>query len=283
MSAKLLDGVACAEKVKNEVREGVSELVSRFGEAARPRLVLVLCGSDPISRWLVEIKKRDCETVGITADIVSVSGELTCAELCEFVRGLVRDESISGILVQLPLPRHIDDEIVLRQIPPEKDADAFSARIGMRRRDIAPCTPSGILRLLDENGVELAGKNAVVIGRSRIVGKPMSICLLLRDATVTVCHTKTKGLAEHTRNADVLIVAAGCPGLVTADMVKPGAAVVDVGMNVTDGGIIGDVDHEGVGEVASFITPVPGGVGPMTRAMLLNNTLRLAQRQWGAE
>lgn len=277
--AKPLDGNASAERVKQEVAEGVRALVSLFGEAARPRLALVLCGDDPVSARLVGMKKRDCESVGVAAEVFRLPEETASAELVSFVRSLAEDPAVTGILVQLPLPAHISTERVLAAIPQEKDADGFAAKISMRPGDIAPCTPAGILRLLDDNGVDPAGKNAVIIGRSNIVGKPMAICLLLRDATVTVCHTKTKNLREHLKNADIVIAAAGCPGLVTGDMLKPGAVVVDVGMTYTKDGIRGDADHDSVAETASFLTPVPGGVGPMTRAMLLHNTLRLAQMQ----
>lgn len=278
MTAKLIDGNIIAAQVKDEVRQGVSALVDNFGECARPCLALIVFESDAVSMRLVSMKKRDCESVGISARVFRMPDGTDEAELLRLIFELNRDEGVTGILCQLPLPAHIDTKKVLAAIDKSKDADGFSAEIGCDRSDVAACTPAGVIRLIESTGEEIAGRHAVIVGRSNIVGKPMAIQLLLRDATVTVCHRKTKNLAELTRLADILVVAAGCPKLVTADMVKPGAVVIDVGMNYTEDGLVGDVDHEAVGDIASFITPVPGGVGPMTRAMLLSNTLLLAQK-----
>ena len=278
MSAGIINGNTVAQKVRDEVAAGVDALIEARGEAARPCLALIVFENDPVSLRLVGMKKRDCESVGISARVFRLPEETGERELIELIARLNGDPGVTGILCQLPLPAHINTKKVLAAVDKAKDADGFSAEIGCDRSDIAACTPAGIIRLIEETGVEICGKHAVIVGRSNIVGKPMAIQLLLRDATVTVCHTKTKNLAELTRLADILVVAAGCPGLVTADMVKPGAIVIDVGMNYTENGLVGDVDHEAAAEVASFITPVPGGVGPMTRAMLLYNTFLLAQK-----
>lgn len=278
MSAVIINGNTVAQKVRDEVAAGVAALIEARGEAARPCLALIVFENDPVSLRLVGMKKRDCESAGISARVFRLPEEASEEELLELIARLNGDESVSGILCQLPLPAHISAKKALEAIDKNKDADGFSARIGCGAEDIAACTPAGIIRLIDETGEPIAGKHAVIVGRSNIVGKPMAIRLLLRDATVTVCHTKTKNLAELTRLADILVVAAGCPGLITADMVKPGAIVIDVGMNYTEEGLCGDVDHDSVAKVASFITPVPGGVGPMTRAMLLYNTLELARK-----
>lgn len=280
MSAKLIDGSAVAQKVKTEVARGVSALVEKHGSAARPCLALVLAGDDPVSFRLVNMKKRDCESVGINARMIRVGAEEGEEALLGLIRALNEDESVTGILVQLPLPEGFNTKKILAAIDKSKDADGFSAEIGCDITDVAACTPAGIIRLIEETGEEIAGKHAVIVGRSNIVGKPMAIQLLLRDATVTICHTKTRSLGDITRLADILIVAAGCPGLITGDMVKPGATVVDVGMNYTENGLVGDANHEAVGKAAAWITPVPGGVGPMTRAMLLSNTLMLAEARF---
>jgi len=279
MSAKVIDGKAVAQRVKDEVAKGVIELVEKYGEPACPYLALVLCGSDPVSARLVEMKKRDCESVGIAAAIFRVPESAGQSALLELIAKLDGDENVTGILCQLPLPEGFDTRAVIHAISPAKDADGFSARLDSTKDDICACTPAGVIRLLEEYGVEIAGAEAVVIGRSNIVGKPMALQLMLRGATVTVCHTLTGDLAAHTRSADIIICAAGSPHLITADMVKPGAVVIDVGVTYGDSGIVGDVDFEEVSAVASAITPCVGGVGPMTRAMLLHNTLRLAQMQ----
>ena len=279
MSAIIIDGNGIAEQVRAEVLEGVNALVAERGASARPRLALIVFENDPVSKRLVGMKARDCESVGITPRVFPLPDETTEAELIALINTLNADDTVTGILCQLPLPSHINTKKVLAAIDKTKDADGFSAEIGCDKTDIAACTPAGVIRLIESCGVDIAWKNAVVVGRSNIVGKPMAIQLLLRGATVTVCHRQTYDLAEHTRTADILVVAAGCPKLITRDMVKPGAVVVDVGMNYTEDGLVGDVDFEAVSEVASFITPVPGGVGPMTRAMLLSNTLLLAQNK----
>ena len=242
-------------------------------------MTLVLVGSDPVSKKLVDLKAKDCEKTGITPTVIALSETTSEEKLLRLVDRLNSDEDVKAILCQLPVPEHISTKKLLAAIAPEKDVDGFSARIDSDDYDIAACTPAAVMRMLKESGVEVAGKHCVVVGRDNMVGKPMAIQLLLNDATVTVCHSKTAELAEHTRRADVLIVAVQKPRFVTGDMVKEGAVVIDVGMNYIDGHPVGDVDFDSVEPKASMITPVPGGVGPMTRAGLLVNALKLAERK----
>lgn len=279
--AKLIDGKMIAGKVMEEVAEGSSRLVAQYGEEARPNMTLVLVGSDPVSKKLVDLKAKDCEKTGITPTVIALSETTSEEKLLRLVDRLNSDEDVKAILCQLPVPEHISTKKLLAAIAPEKDVDGFSARIDSDDYDIAACTPAAVMRMLKESGVEVAGKHCVVVGRDNMVGKPMAIQLLLNDATVTVCHSKTAELAEHTRRADVLIVAVQKPRFVTGDMVKEGAVVIDVGMNYIDGHPVGDVDFDSVEPKASMITPVPGGVGPMTRAGLLVNALKLAERKIG--
>ncbi len=279
--AKLIDGKMIAGKVMEEVAEGSRRLVSQYGEEARPNMTLVLVGSDPVSKKLVDLKAKDCEKTGITPTVIALSETTSEEKLLRLIDRLNSDEDVKAILCQLPVPEHISTKKLLAAIAPEKDVDGFSARIDSDDYDIAACTPAAVMRMLKESGVEVAGKHCVVVGRDNMVGKPMAIQLLLNDATVTVCHSKTAELAEHTRRADVLIVAVQKPRFVTGDMVKEGAVVIDVGMNYIDGHPVGDVDFDSVEPKASMITPVPGGVGPMTRAGLLVNALKLAERKIG--
>ena len=275
--AELIDGKAIAQKVKEEVAAGSEALVRDFGEEARPNMTLVLVGSDPVSKRLVDLKAKDCEAAGITPTVIALSESTSEEKLLRMIDRLNSDDDVKAILCQLPVPEHISTKRLLAAIAPEKDVDGFSARIDCDDYDVAACTPAAVMRMLRESGVEVAGKHCVVVGRSNIVGKPMAIQLLLNDATVTVCHSKTVDIASHTRRADVLIVEVGRPGFITADMVKEGAVVIDVGMNYIEGRPTGDVDFDGVKDKSSLITPVPGGVGPMTRAYLLVNALRLAE------
>ncbi|MBQ1893595.1 MAG: bifunctional 5,10-methylenetetrahydrofolate dehydrogenase/5,10-methenyltetrahydrofolate cyclohydrolase [Clostridia bacterium] len=277
--AKLIDGKMIAGKVMEEVAEGSRRLVAQYGEEARPNMTLVLVGSDPVSKKLVDLKAKDCEKTGITPTVIALSETTSEEKLLRLIDRLNSDEDVKAILCQLPVPEHISTKKLLAAIAPEKDVDGFSARIDSDDYDIAACTPAAVMRMLKESGVEVAGKHCVVVGRDNMVGKPMAIQLLLNDATVTVCHSKTAELAEHTRRADVLIVAVQKPRFVTGDMVKEGAVVIDVGMNYIDGHPVGDVDFDSVEPKASMITPVPGGVGPMTRAGLLVNALKLAERK----
>ena len=279
----IIDGKAIAQRVKDEVSEGSRALVQEFGESARPNMTLILVGNDPISKKLVSMKANDCETAGITPTVISLSGTTSEDKLLRLIDRLNNDEDVGAILCQLPLPEHISTKHVLAAIAPEKDVDGFSARIDCDDYDVAACTPAAVMRMLRDSGIDVSGKHCVVVGRSNIVGKPMAIQLLLNDATVTVCHSKTDDLGFYTRHADVLIVAVGRPHLITADMVKEGAVVIDVGMNYVDGRPTGDVDYEEVSKKTSFISPVPGGVGPMTRAYLLKNCLSLAEKRVNAE
>ena len=274
----LLDGkkvaAAMREKLKNKVGQAKEE-----GKTVR--LSVVIVGKDPASEIYVRNKAKACEEAGIESDTVRLDETCTQEELETVVSRLAKDQTVNGILLQLPLPAGLDEKKVLALIPPEKDVDGFSAenigRLFLFRRDgNEACTPSGILALLDYYGIPIAGKHAVVVGRSNIVGKPMAMLLLSRDATVTVCHSKTENLAKYTKDADILIVAVGKAGLIREDMVKEGVVVVDAGMNRENGKLCGDVDYEGVSRKASYITPVPGGVGPMTITMLLYNTVKAA-------
>lgn len=288
MSAQLIDGKVIAAKVQEEVRLGVAAMLAEYGVV--PGLATVLVGEDPASATYVRSKQRMCEELGIR----SIGHHLPANSTQEEVEGLVRqlnaDPTVNGILVQLPLPKHLNEEAVLNSIDLEKDVDGFHpvniGRLAMKGRDplFVPCTPAGCMRLLHETGVILKGANAVVLGRSNIVGLPMAMLLQKADATVTICHSRTKDLTGFLRQADVVIAAVGRTEMVTGDMLKPGAVVIDVGINQKEDPtkkrgfrLVGDVDFESAKEVAGAITPVPGGVGPMTIAMLMENTLRAAQ------
>lgn len=275
MSAGILDGKALAGRIKEELR-------CKCGGLARaPRLAVVLVGDDPASAIYVRNKERDCRECGIDCRDHRLAADTTQEALLALIRALNRDDTVDGILVQLPLPGHLDGAQVLRAIDPDKDVDAFHpenvGRLLLGQPRYLPCTPAGILALLREYAIDPAGKHCVVVGRSNIVGKPLALLLLQADATVTVCHSKTPDLADQCRRADILVSAAGQAGLITADMVRPHAVVIDVAMNRgADGKLCGDVDFGAVAQRADYITPVPGGVGPMTRAMLMENTYQAA-------
>ena len=279
-----LDGKVVAQKVLDEVRAGVARLKDRTGTA--PTLAVVLVGDFAPSKVYVANKKRAADTVGIASqDHIHPEG-LDRAALLALLRRLNADPKVHGILLQLPLPTGLDEDEAIAAIAPEKDADGLHptnlGRLLAGAPSVVPCTPAGCLEILDHYGCDLKGAEAVVIGRSRLVGKPLAQLLLARHATVTMCHTRTRDLAAHTRRADVLCVAAGRPRTVTGDMVKDGAWVIDVGINrLETGTLVGDVEFESVAARARAVTPVPGGVGPMTIAMLLRNTLRAAERQLG--
>ena len=279
--SKILDGRAVSA-VKEKVAKEVAELNK---EGITVGLAVILVGSDPASKIYVENKKKACEAVGIKSFEYLLDETATQDELIELINTLNAQKNVNGVLCQLPLPRHIDEQAVIAAISPEKDVDAFSVsnvgRIMLGSYDFLPCTPAGIVEILDYYGIEISGKNCVVVGRSNIVGKPMAMLLLHRNGTVTVCHSKTKELAEFTKRADILVSAVGKANFITADMVKPGAVVIDVGMNRLDGKLCGDVCFGEVADKAGFITPVPGGVGPMTIAVLMKNTLTAAKRQNG--
>ena len=279
MSAKIIDGKQVAARCREELKQQVAALRAR---GIIPGLAVILVGEDPASQVYVRNKHRACEELGIHSEQYTLSADTDRQTLLDLITELNGREEIDGILVQLPLPGHLDEKEILSAIDPAKDVDSFHpqnvGRLVIGDYFFAPCTPSGILTLIDSAGVDLTGKECVVIGRSNIVGKPMALMLLHRNATVTVCHSKTRDLPSVTRRADVLISAVGKAGIVTADMVKPGAVVIDVGMNRNQAGkLCGDVDFESVSRVAGYLTPVPGGVGPMTITMLLRSTVLSAQ------
>lgn len=279
MAALLLDGKAQAARVREEVAGQAAALRAR---GVIPGLAVVIVGDDPASRVYVNNKRRDCAQVGIESFEYALPASASQAELLALVKNLNADAKVHGMLVQLPLPKPLDEQAVIEAIDPRKDVDAFHpanvGRIMIGNYDFLPCTPAGVMELLDAYGIDPAGKNCVVVGRSNIVGKPMAMLLLHRHGTVTICHSRTRNLPEITARADILVAAVGRLHFITADMVKPGAVVVDVGMDRTpEGKLAGDVDFGPVSEKASYITPVPGGVGPMTRAMLLRNTVRAAE------
>lgn len=279
MSAKIIDGKILAAEVKACAAQAVRFLQEQYG--ITPCLAVLLVGDDPASQVYVRGKANDCEACGIESRVIRLPAGTTQAELLARLGTLAADSAVHGILVQLPLPRHIDPAAVIEAIPPEKDVDGFTpvnaGRLLNGEPCFAPCTPAGCLRMIEAAGVDLDGKHAVVVGRSNIVGKPAALLLMQKNATVTVCHSHTRDLAAACRTADVLIAAVGKAGFITADMVKPGAVVIDVGINRgADGKLHGDVDFAPVSEVASYITPVPGGVGLMTRAMLMLNTVQAA-------
>lgn len=277
--AQIIDGKKIAANVKAEVRAEVEKLRAA---GKNPGLAVVLVGNNPASRVYVSNKEKDCAECGFRSYEYALPEETTEAELLELIDRLNADSSVNGILVQLPLPKQICEQTVLHAISPAKDVDAFHpenvGRIMIGDFQFLPCTPAGVIEMLDASGIEIAGKHCVVIGRSNIVGKPMAMLLLHRSGTVTICHSRTKDLAEQTRQADILVAAVGKAGFVTADMVKEGAVVIDVGMNRDAAGkLCGDVCYEEVAAKAFAITPVPGGVGPMTRAILMRNTLTAAR------
>ena len=251
-----------------------------------PGLAVVIVGNNPASRVYVNSKKKACEELGMYSVEYALKEETTEEELLELISKLNCDDKINGILVQLPLPKHLDEKLIINTIIPEKDVDAFHpvnvGKIMIGDFNFLPCTPAGVMELIKETGIDISGKECVIIGRSNIVGKPQAMLMLHKNATVTICHSKTKDLAEVVKRADIVVAAVGVSKMVTKDMVKEGAVVIDVGMNrLPDGKLCGDVDFDGVSEVASFITPVPGGVGPMTIAMLMQNTLTAAKLKAG--
>ncbi len=285
MTAAILDGKAIADEIRSEIAEQTAQFVAAKGIA--PCLAAVLVGDDPASQVYVRNKQRACENSGITSRLHRLSASTRQEDLLALIDELNRDRAVHGILVQLPLPPQIDESRVLQAVSPMKDVDAFHpenvGRMVQGRPRFLPCTPHGVQQLLLRKNIPIAGSHVVVLGRSDIVGKPMAIMLMQRgaggDATVTVCHSRTRDLPGLTRQADILVVAIGRARFVTADMVKPGAVVIDVGINRTESGLVGDVDFEAVRQVAGQITPVPGGVGPLTIAMLLHNTLAAARLQ----
>ncbi len=284
MAAEIIDGKAVAAAVRERVKGEVEELRA---QGVTPGLATILVGGDPASAVYVRMKREDCAQVGIESFHHEPGGDISQEDLAELIAGLNADDRVHGILLQLPLPDHLDQDALIPLIGRDKDVDGLtSANAGLlaqgRDEALVPCTPAGVMELLDHAGVELEGARAVVIGRSILVGKPLAALLLGANATVTHCHSRTRDLGAVCREADVIVAAVGRRNTVTADMVREGAVVIDVGTNRTDDGLVGDVDFDAVREKASAITPVPGGVGPMTRAMLLVNTVRTARAQAAA-
>ena len=281
MSAKILDGKVLSARIKDELK---SEVVKLKQQGINPCLAVIIVGDDPASRVYVNNKKAACEYIGIKSLEYALDATTSQEELLGLIDTLNSNKMVDGILVQLPLPSHLDEKEVLYRIKPEKDVDAFHpvnvGKIMIGDFDFLPCTPAGVMELIKESGVEISGKQCVVVGRSNIVGKPQSMLLLHKNGTVTICHSRTKNLAEVCRSADILVAAVGRPKFITADMVKEGAVVIDVGINRgEDGKLCGDVDFDEVSKVAGAITPVPGGVGPMTISMLMRNTLTAATKK----
>ena len=279
MPAKLLNGVLMSEKLRAEIALRVASLKEK---GVTPGLAVILVGEDPASQIYVRNKEKGCEEVGMHSVAIRLPEDTTQETLENHIRALNADASIHGILVQLPLPRHLDEAAVLAVIAPEKDVDGFhvqnAGKLLSGLPGVVACTPKGAMEMIRSTGIDLTGKEAVVVGRSNIVGKPMAMLLLQANCTVTMCHSRTADLASHTRRADVLVAAVGKARFITADMVKPGAIVIDVGINRTpEGKVVGDVDFDAVKEVAGWITPVPGGVGRMTITMLLENTVEAAE------
>ena len=281
MAAKIIDGKKISEEVKNELAIQVADFKEKYGKDIT--LAVVLVGNNPASQVYVKNKIKSTELVGMKSLAFYLDETASEEEVEECVNALAKDDKVDGILVQLPLPKHLDENKILNLIPANKDVDGFLAenvgKLLLFEESTVACTPFGVLQLLKHENIEISGKNAVVIGRSNIVGKPMAMLLLRENATVTICHSKTKNLKEICKNADILVAAIGKAKFVTADMVKDGAVVIDVGINRIDGKLYGDVDYDEVFNKASYITPVPGGVGPMTIAMLLKNTYLLASKK----
>ncbi|MBQ3124919.1 MAG: bifunctional methylenetetrahydrofolate dehydrogenase/methenyltetrahydrofolate cyclohydrolase FolD [Clostridia bacterium] len=277
--AKLLMGKEVSDRIKDEMKTEVENLKKA---GINPGLAVILVGEDPASKVYVSNKKKACEYIGINSFEYKLPEETTEAELLELIDKLNNDNTVSGILCQLPVPKHINEESIINAIDPKKDVDAFHpvnvGKIMTGNYDFVPCTPAGVMELIKESGIDVTGKECVVVGRSNIVGKPMSMLLLHKNGTVTICHSKTTDLKEKTKSADILVAAVGIPNFITGDMIKPGAVVIDVGINrIAPKTLVGDVDFATAEPVAGAITPVPGGVGPMTIAMLMKNTLKAAE------
>lgn len=284
MTATILSGKLYAQKIKEQVREKVDLLIQKTGKV--PGLTVIIVGEDPASQIYVRNKHRTCEELGIKSDVVTLPADVTKIELITQIEKLNKDNEVNGILLQLPLPEHLqaDESEILNKINPAKDVDGFHpvnvGKLSIGEKCPVPCTPSGCIKMLELAGIDIDGKNAVIVGRSNIVGKPMANLLLAKNATVTVCHSHTRNLREITSKADILVAAIGKPRFITADMVKEGAVVIDVGINrIAPKKLVGDVDFENVKEKAGFITPVPGGVGLLTIAVLMHNTVEAAQNQ----
>lgn len=280
--AQIISGKEVSQKVREKIKKETQELFEKTGK--KPGLAVVIVGEDPASQVYVRNKAKGCEEVGFYSEVYRLPEKTTMDELLALIEKLNNDNNIHGILCQLPLPKHLDETKVILAINPNKDVDAFhpvnTGKIMIGNYSFLPCTPAGVMELIASTGVDVAGKECVVVGRSNIVGKPQAMLLLQKNGTVTICHSKTKNLKETTKRADILVVAVGRANFITGDMVKDGAIVIDVGINRNeDGKLVGDVHFESAEKVASYITPVPGGVGPMTITMLLQNTLTAAKEQ----
>lgn len=277
--AQIIDGKAEASKLRADCAERARALLEI---GITPKLDVIIVGDDPASHQYVNSRASDCRAIGMDSTVHVRPKQTEQTELIELIEKLNADNTVHGILLQMPLPKHMDSDEVIAHISREKDVDGFHllnvGALVSGRTAIAPCTPSSIMALIKSTGVQIAGKNAVVVGRSNVVGRPAAMMLLRENATVTICHSKTADLAAHTKNADILVAAVGVPHLIKGDMIKPGAIVIDAGINRMDGKTVGDVEFETAKEVAGFITPVPGGVGPVTRTILLMNTLEAAER-----
>ena len=278
--ATIIDGKALSQKIRNNLKIDCEELKK---QGIIPKLAVILVGDDSASKVYVRNKNRACEEVGIEFEEYLLKEDITQKELIDLINKLNNEKDIQGILLQSPIPKHLDINEAFRTILPEKDVDGFNplnvGRLTLGQDTFVSCTPYGIMKMFEEYNIDLEGKNVTIIGRSNIVGKPLIQCCLNKNATVTVCHSKTKNLKEHTTNADVVIVAIGKAKFITEDMIKEGAVIIDVGINRMDNGkLVGDVDFENIGKKASYITPVPGGVGPMTIAMLMNNVIKAAKQ-----
>lgn len=276
--AKILSGKTVSQRIKDELKKEVAELKEKN---INPGLAVIIVGDDPASRVYVNNKKKACDEIGIYSEEYALPEETSEEELLALIRKLNGKKEINGILVQLPVPKQINEETIINAIDPKKDVDAFHpvnvGKIMVGNFDFVPCTPAGVMELIDESGIDVAGKECVVVGRSNIVGKPQAMLLLHKNGTVTICHSKTKNLKDKTKQADILIAAVGKPNFITGDMIKEGAVVIDVGINrIAEKKLVGDVDFESAEKVAGAITPVPGGVGPMTIAMLMKNTVKAA-------
>ncbi len=281
MAAKNISGNKIAKQLRKDLKTEVEQLKDEHG--ITPGLTVVLVGEDPASKVYVRNKHRACERVGMASNVIRLPEDSTHDTVMETVRELNDNPDVHGILVQLPTPDQIDDEEIINTIDPAKDVDGFHpvnmGKLLAGQPELVPCTPTGVMYMLDTLDIDLSGKEAVIVGRSNIVGKPQALLLMYRHCTITICHSRTQDLAGHLSRADIIVAATGVPKMITADMVKPGAVVMDVGINrLDDGTLVGDVDFEAVKEVASAITPVPGGVGPMTIAMLLQNTVRAPRK-----
>ena len=276
--AQILKGKEVAQRIKDELKDEVANLKKAV---INPGLAVIIVGDDPASRVYVNNKKKACEYCGILSEEYALPYETTQEEVIDLIKTLNSRSDISGILCQLPVPKHIDEEAIINAIAPNKDVDAFHpvnvGKIMVGNYDFVPCTPAGVMELIKESGIDVSGKECVVVGRSNIVGKPQAMLLLHKNGTVTICHSRTKDLSKKTKNADILVAAVGIPNFIKGDMIKEGAVVIDVGINrMEDGTLCGDVEFDTAKDVAGAITPVPGGVGPMTIAMLMKNTVKAA-------